>query len=135
MNKVKNIFIVDDDSIYQFTMKLTLRALDNIGEVNFFNDGLEAIDYIKANSNNPEKLPDIIFLDINMPVMDGYQFIEEYQELKTTLDKKIAIYMLSSSIDPIDTKKVEQISDVSDYLIKPLMEDILNSIIHAKKEN
>ena len=135
MSKAINICMIDDDDIYQFTMKLSLKPLDDIGAVNFFNDGLAAIDYIKNHIDNPQKLPDIIFLDINMPVMDGYQFIEEYRQIKSKLDKNIIIYMLSSSIDPVDVKKVKHIDEVSDYLIKPVKQEVLKTIFKDFKEH
>jgi len=135
MSNAINICMIDDDDIYQFTMKLSLKPLDDIGIVNAFNDGLAAIDYIKNHIDNPQKLPDIIFLDINMPVMDGYQFIEEYRKIKSKFDKNIVIYMLSSSIDPVDVKKVKHIDEVSDYLIKPIKKEVLKTIFKDFKEN
>ena len=123
-----NICVVDDDNIFQFTMKLSLKPIDNIDEIRFFSDGLAAIDYILDNFNNPKKIPDIIFLDINMPVMDGYQFIEEYRKIKSKLSKKIIIYMLSSSIDPVDLEKVELIDEVSYYITKPIKQDVLKDL-------
>ena len=123
-----NICVVDDDNIFQFTMKLSLKPIDNIDEIRFFSDGLAAIDYILDNFNNPKKIPDIIFLDINMPVMDGYQFIEEYRKIKSKLSKKIIIYMLSSSIDPVDLEKVKLIDEVSYYITKPIKQDVLKDL-------
>ena len=122
-----NICIVDDDDIYQFTMKLNLKHIDSVAEVKIFNDGLAVLDFIKTNLNTLKELPDVIFLDINMPVMDGFQFMEEYLKLKIT--KKINIYMLSSSIDPVDVEKVNRINEVSDYITKPIEHHKLKTII------
>jgi len=130
-----NICVVDDDNIFQFTMKLSLKPIDNIDEIRFFSDGLAAIDYILDNFNNPKKIPDIIFLDINMPVMDGYQFIEEYRKIKSKLSKKIIIYMLSSSIDPVDLEKVELIDEVSYYITKPIKQDVLKDLFQELEES
>ena len=129
--KKTNICIVDDDKIYQFTMKLSLRHIENIGEISYFNEGLEAIDFILENRNDSKKLPDIIFLDINMPVMDGYQFIEEYRKVKSKLCKEITIYMLSSSIDPIDLGKVKNIDEVSSYYTKPIQREALKDLFQS----
>ena len=130
-----NICVVDDDNIFQFTMKLSLKPIDNINEIRFFSDGLAAIDYILDNFNNPKKIPDIIFLDINMPVMDGYQFIEEYRKIKSKLSKKIIIYMLSSSIDPVDLEKVKLIDEVSYYITKPIKHDVLKDLFQELEES
>jgi len=129
MNK-NNICIIDDDKIFQFTMKLSFKSIENTNEINFFNDGLEAIDFIASNYKNLTKLPDVIFLDINMPVMDGYQFIEEYKKIKSKIKKDIIIYMLSSSVDPVDLDKVKHIDEVSNYIIKPLKKNVLNKLFN-----
>lgn len=126
------ICIVDDDDIYQFTMKLNLRPIDSVCEVKTFNDGLAVLDFIKTNLNNLKELPDIIFLDINMPVMDGFQFIEEYVQLE--ISKKISIFMVSSSIDPVDVEKVKGINQITDYLVKPVEPSKLKTIIDSLAE-
>jgi len=131
-----NICVVDDDKIFQFTMKLSLKPLNNIGDVNYFNDGLEAIDFIiDCNVNDKNKMPDIIFLDINMPVMDGYQFIEDYRKISSKLDKTIKIHMLSSSIDPVDIEKVKNINEISSYITKPIEKGVLKSVFEDLKLN
>ncbi|WP_298473423.1 response regulator [uncultured Maribacter sp.] len=120
---------IDDDEIYQYTMSLNLKSLDSIGEIIVFNDGLEANNFMLDNLNNQEKLPDIIFLDINMPVMDGFQFMEEYEKIKSKLTKNIIIYMISSSADPADIETSKQIEDISNYLIKPIKLEQLKTIL------
>ena len=65
-------------------------------------------------------LPDIILLDINMPVMDGWQFMELFALLNPTLSKKIDVYMVSSSINKADIKRAKAITDISDFIVKPL---------------
>ena len=113
-----NIFLVDDDHIYQFTAKKTLESMGLQGQVSVFTDGEQAISFIRDHIEQPEELPDIIFLDINMPVMDGWQFVEEYQRLNIT--KKISLYMVSSSVDETDMKRSRAYDVIDDYIIKPV---------------
>jgi CheY-like chemotaxis protein len=67
-----------------------------------------------------DRLPDIIFLDINMPVMDGWEFLNEFIKIKNNFEKKITLYVVSSSIDPRDLERAKSINLVTDYLIKPI---------------
>ncbi|MBU2929781.1 response regulator [Winogradskyella psychrotolerans] len=124
-----NICIIDDDDIYQFTITKILQSLKLNKKIIAFSDGEEALDFMIANLYNDDELPDVIFLDINMPIMDGFQFMEEYVKLKPKWNKKITIYMVSSSVDPVDIEKANQISDISDYIIKPIKPNELRSIM------
>ena len=127
--KPVNVFVVDDDDIYQFTIKVTLRSIPAVQSTSTFADGAEALEYIVVHQNEEGKLPDIIFLDINMPVMDGFQFMEEFVELLPSLQKSIKVYMVSSSMDPKDIKKAKRFEEISDYLIKPLNSKDIKEII------
>lgn len=129
MTKPFIICLIDDDDIYQFTFTRGLKVNDVAKKILVFSDGEEAIDFMVDNVANTEVLPDVIFLDINMPVMDGWEFLEEFVKLKPKVGKKITIYMVSSSVDPADVDRAKTISDVSDYLIKPVGEDTLTQII------
>ncbi|SHJ74296.1 response regulator [Pseudozobellia thermophila] len=134
MNNI-NVCIVDDDDIYQFTMKMALESLKGVERIMFFNDGAEALDFMLDNLNKEKELPDVIFLDIDMPIMDGFQFMEEYIKIKPKVGKRIVIYMVSSSVDPADIERAKKISEISDYIIKPIQEGQLKSILHELKEN
>ena len=127
-----NIFVIDDDDIYQFTIGVTLKNIPQVGSINTFFDGAEALEHILAHQNDKDALPDLILLDINMPVMDGFQFMSEFIELLPELNKSIKIYMVSSSMDPKDMKKAKRINEISDYLVKPLdskeVEEIISKI-------
>lgn len=124
-----NVFVVDDDDIYQFTLKVTLKSIPSVKSIRTFSDGAEVLDHIIANKDEFEALPDIIFLDINMPVMDGFQFMDEFIDLLPGLKKEIKVYLVSSSIDPKDMKKAQRIEAISDYLVKPLKSEDINDII------
>ena len=129
MSSSINVCIVDDDDIYQFTMIKTLKSLKLTNRIKVFSDGEEALDFMLDNLHNDKELPDVIFLDIDMPIMDGFEFMEEYVKLKPKLGKKITIYMVSSSVDPVDIDRAKKISEITDYIVKPITQDQLTYII------
>lgn len=129
MKKQLSILVVDDDDIYQFTIKRTIEILKLADKIHSFSDGEGALSFLTENMENHEALPDIILLDINMPIMDGFQFIEEYSKIRPKSGKKIKIYMVSSSVDPVDIDKAKRIEDIHDYIVKPIQPEHLSSIM------
>lgn len=114
------IALVDDDKVFQLTASRTLRAAQLTDKILQFENGEEALDFLKDNATNSSTLPDYIFLDINMPFVDGWMFLNDYANLKTNLSKPIEIFMVSSSIDPRDMDRARQHADVAQYIIKPV---------------
>ena len=82
------IGIIDDDEIYQFTLTRIINHNKRAERVITFSDGEKAIQYLADNKAINENIPDIIFLDLNMPIMDGWQFMEEYASVKTEIKKR-----------------------------------------------
>lgn len=130
MKSVEIIALIDDDETFIYISKRLLKGIDNIKQIEVFNNGLDALNYIKSNSKNPELLPEIIFLDLSMPIMDGWQFLEEFINLNPTDLKKIIIYICSSSISPHDINRAKSISAVTDYIIKPLCKEDFGRLIN-----
>jgi two-component system, chemotaxis family, chemotaxis protein CheY len=114
------VALVDDDKIFQLTASKTLIATQLTNKILQFENGEEALDFIRSNLDNKSGLPDYIFLDINMPFVDGWMFLDDYVKLKSKLPKPMTIYMVSSSIDPRDINRAKSHADVSDYVIKPV---------------
>jgi len=120
----KTVCVIDDDKIYIYGLKKLISIKQLSPNLMEFYNGKEAIDFL-TDPENLDTLPDIIFLDINMPVMDGWGFMESFVKIKPQLGKKITIYMVSSSINDEDIQRAKTISDITDYVIKPISPDTL----------
>jgi CheY-like chemotaxis protein len=129
MNHIKNLAIVDDDETFVYLTKMTIEETKLVDIIEVFRNGLDALNFLKENFNHIELLPEVILLDISMPVMDGWLFLEEYIKLKPRIGKKITIYIVSSSISPKDILKAKSINDVTDYIIKPITKENLIDLI------
>ncbi|MBC7915531.1 MAG: response regulator [Pyrinomonadaceae bacterium] len=112
-----HIAVVDDDKIFHVLTKKILISTDFTSKISEFYDGQEALDYILENQNNPDNLPDIIFLDIQMPFLDGWQFLDQFITL--TFNKIITVYIVSSSISTLDYQKSTTYNKVKGFIIKP----------------
>jgi len=115
------VCLIDDDNIYQYTARVILESTGLAKQIHSFYDGKAALNYfIEQLPANPDALPDVIFLDINMPVMNGWEFLEEYNKLATSFPKPITVYMVSSSVNSTDMQRSRSYKSVSDYLVKPV---------------
>jgi CheY-like chemotaxis protein len=110
-------------------MKNTIAEVSPDIKIEFFSDGEKGIDFLKRNLSAAINLPDIILLDVNMPFMDGWEFLNEYKSLKTEIKKDINIYLLTSSNNPGDIAKAKEISALSGYLVKPISKDGIKNLI------
>ena len=128
---MKNIFLIDDDPLFVFLTRKIISSTATTSEISEFSDGQTAIDFLNNIADSPELLPDIIFLDLSMPVMDGWQFLKEYVLLEPTLTKRITLYIVSSSISPHEVERSKTFQVVSDFLIKPLEEEKIAEIING----
>jgi CheY-like chemotaxis protein len=129
MIKLKKIMIIDDDDIFVFVITKVLRHSDLIDILQVLDNGLDALNFFKNNVHNYNVLPDIILLDLNMPILDGWQFLNEYCKISPSIAKCIEIYVCSSSISPTDIAKTKTINEVTDYLIKPISKEIIIEIL------
>jgi CheY-like chemotaxis protein len=125
--------LIDDDFIHQFGMKRMIQRYQPSEAVIEFSNGLDAINFFKA-PHADEEIPELIFLDINMPVMNGWEFMEEFVKIRSTIQKKIDIYILSSSTDSIDIQKAKSNPEITDYIVKPLTPDLLKNIFLPENE-
>jgi CheY-like chemotaxis protein len=115
------VFLIYDDNIYQFTARKILESTGLAKHIQSFYNGRDAITYFQDKKNiRTDTLPDFIFLDINMPVMNGWEFLEEYHKFCKDLPKAIVVYVVSSSIDSYDINKSKEYKGVTDYIVKPI---------------
>ncbi|MFN3404318.1 MAG: response regulator [Cytophagaceae bacterium] len=121
--KLDLLFLIDDDQIYQFLTQRIIEETRLINKIKAFFNGKEALDFMNSIEGDLEQLPDIILLDLSMPIMDGWQFLEEFVQMKPFLGKKIVIYIVTSSNAPSDIQRAKSISDVSDFIIKPITKE------------
>jgi CheY-like chemotaxis protein len=131
LEKLPLIGIIDDDKIYQFMLTRLIKNNMLSERIVTFMDGEKAIQYLSENKADTKNIPDIIFLDINMPIMDGWQFLEEYANIKAELKKKIVIIMLSSSVNPIDVERANKITEIADYIVKPIKSEELKRVFDS----
>ncbi|MFP9115752.1 response regulator [Flavobacterium sp. RHBU_3] len=133
MKKVNSMYVIDDDKIYHFLLKNLFKQNNIVVDPLFFSNGQEAMDTIK-NDLASGRLPELILLDVNMPIMDGWQFLEEYKELVADNPGQSTIFMISSSNDEHDIMKARQYEHiVKDYLLKPICKDDLDKIFQVEE--
>jgi CheY-like chemotaxis protein len=129
--KLSTAGIIDDDQIYQLVMRRAIEQSGMIKDVLQFYDGEEAINYFKSKRQNPESLPELILLDINMPYMDGWQFLDEFLKIPFNGDYKGIIYIISSSSTMEDLNKAREYEIVSGYHVKPVTKDMFETILRS----
>lgn len=118
MNQI--ICLIDDDPIYQTITKKIIHRSETASKILSFPNGAEAIDGLTELVHRPDEFPDIIMLDIEMPVMDGWNFIEQYDKIKTIFPKEVSIYIVSSSIAHSDKEKSKSCNGILGYFTKPV---------------
>jgi CheY-like chemotaxis protein len=120
--------LIDEDEIDNIINQKIIESNNFSEKVLVFQTGTEALDFLRTNAKTADNLPDLIFLDINMPIMDGFQFLEEFEKLDAPILDKSKIIMLSSSISPRDIDRAASNRFVKKYLNKPLNSRYLQAI-------
>jgi CheY-like chemotaxis protein len=132
MVRGKTIYIIDDDKLFVFLTKKVIQETNLVTNIKEFGDGQVAIEHFKQIAGNKELLPDIVFLDLSMPIMDGWEFLEEYVTLEPRIGKEIKLYIFTSSISPHDVERANGIDAVTDFVIKPLSKEKFVQMINTQ---
>ncbi|MFY8010162.1 MAG: response regulator, partial [Flavobacterium sp.] len=120
---------IDDDEIFTYIIKKIIEESDIAEQITIFNNGRDAINYLSEVAEEETLLPKVIFLDLNMPLLDGWGFLDEYIRLKPKMCKKINLYVITSSVSTYDHERSKQYSDITDFIVKPLAKEKFISII------
>ncbi len=132
MYKTKlDVLLIDDDTIYQFVACKTLESTGYVNQIKVYSNGQEAYHFLEKNMKNPSELPDVILLDVNMPVMNGWQFLDVYQLLKQSLSKEIQVFLVTSSMNDQDREYSKKYNCVQDYIVKPLVKEKISQILSS----
>ncbi|WP_179414081.1 response regulator [Mucilaginibacter sp. E4BP6] len=129
---MKTLFVVDDNELDLRIIRLNLARNAVFGHVLYFNDGKPLWDYIKSNIDDTVNLPDVIFLDLTMPEMNGWSVLKSLEENYARLPKPVSVYIISTSIDITERREAMNYHFVKEFISKPLYRDKIISI--AKEE-
>jgi CheY-like chemotaxis protein len=129
-NKLSCVLLVDDDEPTTFMYKMVLEESGCADRIHIAQGGTEAIDFLISAAQREEKdYPDLIFLDINMPRMDGWEFLQQYQKMAGGKKKQTVIIMLSTSLNPDDETRAAHIHEIAAFRHKPLTAGIVREIV------
>lgn len=129
--KYNSVMLVDDSEIDNFINQKMLEGLNFAERIYVHTGSKSALEFLMNFDRNqlPDSLlPEIIFLDINMPIMDGFQFAEEFRKQSPGIYEKVRIVFLTSSLNPVDQKKAMAVQGVYSFLNKPLNKDHLDKL-------
>ncbi|MFZ4520492.1 MAG: response regulator [Bacteroidales bacterium] len=132
--KVNYVLLVDDNEADNYFHSRILKESGITDHVEIAMDGEEALDFLIAKgkegvAHGQDMLPELIFLDINMPVMDGWTFLEEYDKLDDVLKSRIVVVMLTTSVNPSDKKRAEKWKKTVSFLYKPLTLEMIHEVM------
>ncbi|HEY0667040.1 MAG TPA: response regulator [Sphingobacteriaceae bacterium] len=124
---MSKVFIIDDDSIHQRIAQIMIEKHNLFDSYKSYTDAQQALNFLRDHSKDTTALPDVILLDLNMPVIDGWDFLDMFEQLNKDLKKKIRIFIVTSSVDEKDKLRSQTYSAVCGFISKPLSPDIIRT--------
>ncbi len=125
MKKLERVMLIDDDVNTNFYNKILLEQSNLVEDIVIFQQAMEALAYLKNDGHNVS----IILLDINMPVMNGWEFLEAYEKLDAKLKETLVVVMLTSSVNKEDHERASKINSVKRFLSKPISPEDINGLV------
>lgn len=120
MKTLTNIMLIDDDEVYNFICSETIKKILNITSIDTYTSSQNGLKFLAQTIEEGRDLPNVIFIDINMPILDGWSFIEEYQKISKNITQKVLIYIQSSSVYEEDIQKSKTYDVIDGFITKPL---------------
>jgi CheY-like chemotaxis protein len=127
---INHILLVDDDEVTNFLNKKVIEKASLIKEISIATNGQKALEVIEELCESKKYCPELIFLDLNMPVMNGFEFLDKFEKMHFPNKDKVRIIVLTSSSNPDDIYKIKEKRIA--FMTKPLSEDKIQSIVQGK---
>lgn len=128
---MKRVWLIDDDEVFVFLTKKLITASEQGVSLETYINGQDAIDRLREVAADETALPDLILLDLNMPVMDGWEFLNAFEQVEFSKPDKIHLYIVTSSISPYEVERAKQIPAVQEFIVKPMVKQKFVELISA----
>lgn len=129
---MRKLVFIDDDPIDHFLMKHILRGKNYFDTTTYTIYGSLVLDYIEEHKSDPEKLPDMIFVDLNMPLFSGWDFLKRMEQMQHEISKDIPVFVISSSVRPGDKATSSKYSFVQEFISKPVNSEEIERIVNSQ---
>ena len=127
--KLNCVLLIDDDNPTNFYNEMIIKEADYAEKIVVVPSGMEALNYLKSIDDAEHPRPDLIFLDLNMPGLNGWEFLEEYRKLDKIQQGRVVIVLLTTSMNTDDEEKAKTIPEINDFEHKPLTSEMLQEIL------
>jgi len=128
---MSKLVLIDDEPIFHKIVQMTIRNSELSKEATYTFDGEFVLDYLEENKLDSQSLPDYIFVDLYMPLFDGWDFLNRFEGLYKSLQKNIKVYIVTSSINPSDINRSKHYPFVTTFISKPIKKDVFDTIAYA----